>query len=267
VLAPGCEYLTAVLSAVLGVWALLRSRRHWLRVARELALGAAVPLLLVGWYHTVCFGAPWETGYAHIVSLEFAGQQGGLFGVHPPTLEGLFGLLLGRRRGLLYIAPIALVGLVGLVRSARRKDGAVAAALAGFVVLLFLNAGYYMWWGGAAAGPRHLVPALGVLAFGVAAAWEVGWARPLVVCLALVSFANVLALSAVGLEAPERGDILRDYAYRLLLEGKIAHMSGATNLAIELGLSRAASLGPLLAWVLVGARLLARRAEAPASGE
>src|SRR6185369_17977061 len=98
------------------------------------------------------------------------------------------------------------------------------------VLLLILNAGYYMWWGGAAAGPRHLVPALAFVGLGFAVAWQRSWARRLLIPLLFVSVANMLVLTAVGLEAPERRDVLFDYTWPRLLQGKIAHLAGASNL-------------------------------------
>jgi hypothetical protein len=115
-----------------------------------------------------------------------------------------------------------------------------------------------MWWGGAASGPRHLVPGIAFLAFGLAAALE-SRARWIAAILLLASAANFLVLTAVGLEAPDHGNALFDYAYRRLLLGDVAALSGASNIGIRMGLARGASLGPLLVWLVLGARFLARR--------
>ena len=264
-LAPGCEYIVAAPAVVLGAWILLRApRAERVRVVRDLAIGAALPVAIVSAYHTACFGAPWKTGYSFIQRPQFAaGHASGLLGIHPPTLDGLHGLLLGVRRGLFYIAPIALVAVVAAVAFAiRKRDGATKALLVCAAVLLSLNAGYYMWWGGAATGPRHLVPVLPVLGVGVAALWRTPALKAVVVVAAVVSLANIVALTSVGLEAPEKGNVLTRYAYPMLLSGKVAHISGAANLGVQLGLAPAATLGPWLAWVLLGARLLVRRLEA-----
>lgn len=267
-LAAGSEYIVAVPSAIVGLWLLLRARGSRWSTAGQLALGAAGPVLLVCVYHTICFGAPWRTPYSFIDRPQFAaGHASGFFGIHLPAKEAMWGLLVGPRRGLLYVAPVAAVGLIGAVATAyERRDSVARVLLLAAAALLLINAGYYMWWGGAAAGPRHLVPALAFVAFGV------GWACSrkrfctLTALLAAVSLANMLALTAVGLEAPEAGNILTDYAYPQLIRGKVAHMNGASNLGIEIGLAPAASLGPLLAWMVVGFRVLMRRAgEEPAS--
>jgi hypothetical protein len=165
---------------------------------------------------------------------------------------------------LFLISPVALPAvLLTVLHAHSRRDGAARAGLVALCSLLLANGGYYMWWGGAAAGPRHLVPALGFLAFGVAAGFQDRRLRWVFIPLALVSFANVLTLTAVGLEGPEHGNLLTDYAYPRFLDGDIAGMSGASNLAIRLGLARAATLGPLLVWILLGGRFLLRHVDAP----
>jgi hypothetical protein len=70
---------------------------------------------------------------------------------------------------------------------------------------------------------------------------------------------NMVAISAVGLEAPEHGDVLHDFVYARLLSGKLALLNGASNLGVELGVVRGGSLGPLLVWLLVGAHMLLRQ--------
>jgi hypothetical protein len=263
-LTAGSEYLTAVPVALIGLWFLVRvpsSQR--LRTLLDLALGALVPVLLVAGYHTLAFGVPWRTGYSFIVQPEFAaGHAQGFLGIRWLRPDAIFGLTFGVRRGLFYIAPVALLGLVLGVRHAlRRKDWTVGAGLVALAVLFALNASYYMWWGGASAGPRHLIPALSIASVGVALAWmnRRRWLRLLTVTLAIVSIANCLAISAVGLEAPETGDVLRSFAWARLFEGKIAAISGASNIGLKMGLPGAASLVPLLIWGALGYRYLLKQ--------
>jgi hypothetical protein len=125
--------------------------------------------------------------------------------------------------------------------------------------LLLANAGYYMWWGGAAAGPRHLVPVLAFLGLGAPAVWDQKASRRAGVALAAISALNMLAIAAVGLEAPERANVLY-WVWAKVAGGQLAVIRGSSNLGIEIGLPRAGSLGPWLAWALVGLRLLWRRA-------
>ncbi|HTV20843.1 MAG TPA: hypothetical protein VMG12_19295 [Polyangiaceae bacterium] len=259
--AVGCEYLAAVPALVLGLALLAYHRRDtWLRWLLGMALGALGPAAIIGAYHAVCFGAPWRTGYSFIVNARFAaGHASGFLGIRWPRPEALAGLLFGRFRGLFYVAPVTLLLLVGVLARARQKDAAALAAALAFLALLLVNASYYMWWGGAAAGPRHLVPVLGLLALGLPWVLEYRWARWALFALGAVSAANMLVIAGVGLEAPERGDVLFDFAYARLLQGRLSAIAGASNLGLEFGIVRGGTLGPLLVWMLGGAHILSRQ--------
>jgi hypothetical protein len=268
-LAAGCEYLAAVPAFVLGAFFLATARRDVLRAHLvDLALGSLGPAVLLAGYHTACFGGPLRTGYAFVVRPEFVrGHASGLMGLHLPTLSGVFGLLVGTRRGLFFLAPVTVPAVVFDIRQAKRvADPATRAGILAFAALFFVNAGYYMWWGGAAAGPRHLVPVLAFLSIGMAVAWE-SPRRWTWTALALLSIFNFLVITAVGLEAPDHGNVLFDYAYRRLARGQIASLSGASNIGVRLGLSPGATLGPLLVWLVLGARFLARHVRSTAPEE
>ncbi|MBX7197361.1 MAG: hypothetical protein K1X94_35245, partial [Sandaracinaceae bacterium] len=273
--AVGCEYLTAVPGAVLASFAVLHGPRDArARRVSELALGALAPVLVLAGYHQLCFGAPWLTGYSHLANPEFvSGHQRGLLGIGLPTLEALVGLLVSPRRGLFVVAPVAIVGVVGLVVAARHgairdasagppeepippPDRLPAVALAALVALFLANAGYYMWWGGAAIGPRHLVPMLPALALGIAQAWSWPRARPWVAALGVLSIGLVLALTAVGLEAPESGNVLFDYALARLSRAEVSALPSATNLGLLLGLPPLLSLVPWFVWLVLVGRVL-----------
>jgi hypothetical protein len=257
----GCEYLIAVPVAALVVCLLVfvPPRQWWSRLL-PLALGALGPALILGAYHSLCFGAPWTTGYSFIVDPQFAaGHARGVLGIQLPQLDALWGLSFGRRRGLFYIAPVALLLASGLFAQARARNRLALQACTAIGALLLVNASYYMWWGGAAAGPRHLVPVLGLLVLGLPWIWERPRLRRLLFVLAGLSAFNMMAIAAVGLEAPEQGDLLADFVYDRLLGGRLASMPGASNLGLELGLVRGGSLGPLMVWMLVGAHVLARQ--------
>ncbi len=266
-LATGCEYLVAAPVALIGLSFLLWSQPtdRW-RHLRNLAVGGALPAIVIGGYHAAAFGAPWRTGYSFITNPEFAsGQASGLFGIRLPTFAGTWGLTVGTRRGLFYIAPIAVLGVVfGIAHVKRRRDWAFGVGLATFALLVWLNAGYYMWWGGAAAGPRHLIPALPFLAAGVMLGLRAPqlWVRGMTLLAGVISVAHFTAITAVGIEAPERGELLYHYAWSRLLAGKLATFQGGSNLGLKLGLKGAASLLPLVLWGIGGAAYLFRQLQA-----
>jgi hypothetical protein len=263
-LAPGCEYITAIPAAVIGLCYLLRTPRQLLpRFLLDLVLGALGPVLVVSAYHTAVYGAPWRTGYSFIARPEFAaGHARGLLGIQLPRWEGLVGLTVSTSRGLFYLSPVLVVGLALAVRRAlRTRDFTLLVSFAAFVVLLLLNAGYYMWWGGAAVGPRHLIPTIAILSVGVAYALRrrQSWLFRLSTALAFVSVANCLAITLVGIEAPETGNVLTSYAWPALREGRISSLNGADNIGLALGLPRAFSPVPLLVWLVFGYGYLTRQ--------
>jgi hypothetical protein len=261
VAAVGCEYLAAVPALVLALAMLgFHAREAWPRWLLGMAIGALGPGLIIAAYHHACFGAPWRTGYSFIVNARFAaGHASGFLGVRWPQMEALAGLLFGRFRGLFYVAPVALLLLVGVLGRARQKDAVAFGGALAFVALLLVNSSYYMWWGGAAAGPRHLVPVLGLLALGLPWVLERRWGRWALYGLGGVSALNMLVIAGVGLEAPERGDVLVDFAYARLLQGRLSAIGNASNLGLEFGIVRGGTLGPLLVWMLGGAHILSRQ--------
>jgi hypothetical protein len=264
-LATACEYLSAFPAALIAGWFIAAApSAHRVRAVAALAIGAAAPAAVVAAYHTTAFGAPWRTGYSFLQNQTFvAGHARGLLGIGVPSMEALYGLSFGRLRGLFYLWPLLSVAAMftGLV-AWRRRDWAVAAGFAVLVLMFVLNAGYYMWWGGAAVGPRHLLPGLPILAVGLALALRSSrrWVVATVVVLFVFSCAVALGLTGVGVEAPERGDLLRDYLLSKLAAGKLKTFAGASNLGQKLGMAATpASLLPLFAWVGLGyGYLLAR---------
>ena len=276
-LAVLCELPAALAVAAIGVAVLIRLRPgERLRGLALLALGAAPALLALGLYQLAAFGNPLSTGYAHLSNRTFAeGMSHGLLGVSWPRPAALAGMLFGRSRGLLYIAPVLVLGPVGLaVAIARRPDRTAFILCASVVAVLFLmSAGYYMWWGGSALGPRHVVPSLPFLSVGIPMA-TLCWrsprvravARIMLAVLLVVSVINQTAAIAVSALAPFEVDILREHVYRPLLQGRVALASGSANAGMLLRLRGPLSLLPLVVVWLLGFRAIAAGL-APADGD
>ncbi len=256
-LATLCEYPAAGGAALLGLFVLLRKGR---RAAAAFLLGATPAAAVLLGYHAAAFGGPLSTGYAHVQSPLFAGQQSGFFGIGWPRPGVVISLLFGRLRGLFWVAPVLLLAAIGLPRLVRTTRLWPAAALPAFFLLV--NGGYYMWWGGSAYGPRHLLPALPFLTLGLLAV-PAPLARARLPLLAL-SMANALAATAIGPEAPARGDLLADHIWSFVLAGRVAVESGTSNLGLEMRLPGLLSLVPLLCLWAAGANVILHEPAEPA---
>lgn len=254
------EYPMAIPVAGLGLYFLLtcprRAQVGWL------ILGGLPPVLGLCAYLWAAFGSPFSVGYGHLADPEFAAGQGqGLYGLTFPRLAALFGTLFGRFRGLLYISPVLALSLLGWIRLWRRDEGqrpllVFCAAMFGYFLLL--NASYYMWWGGASVGPRHVVPMLPFLALPLVDLLDSSWRwRAPVLVLGAISMANVLVLTCVGVKAPEHGDLLLEYAWPAVLglSDRAMHLT----LGRMVGLSQHVSVGVLLLLWAVSGLLIAQR--------
>jgi hypothetical protein len=157
------------------------------------------------------------------------------------------------------LCPVLLLATWGLVRWIRdgeivptstddspRTDRTPAVVAAIIVVYyLLLNAGYYMWDGGASTGPRHAVPMLPFLALGLVPALRIAPRATWI--LGGVSIAHMLLMTAAAPEAAQFGNPLWDYALeRVRNRQALPHATG-TNLGLLLGLPGILSLVPLVA--------------------
>jgi hypothetical protein len=240
------EYPAAVVVVILCGWGLVR---HGPRFALGMVLGGLPFAGLLALYHTAAFGSPLQTGYDFVYREEFATGMEVRYGLGLPDPRVAGELLFGSYRGLLYLAPILIPAIWGLgarlvdPEPARRGRAIVAVLIA--VYFWLLNAGYYMWDGGASAGPRHMVPALPFLALGLAAAWKV---TPRV-CLVLagVSALQMLLLAAAAPEATQHSNPLWEYALGKVLSRTPSPAVTGTNLGLLIGLPSLLSLAPILA--------------------
>jgi hypothetical protein len=95
-----------------------------------------------------------------------------------------------------------------------------------------------------------------MMAIGVGVAVLAGarpkWLRWVTLVLCVLSVAHGVAITAVGIEAPERRDVLKEYAWPRLMKGRVAMLNGASNLGLKLGLPPKLSLLPLATWAGAG---------------
>ncbi|WP_375391420.1 glycosyltransferase family 39 protein [uncultured Sphingomonas sp.] len=167
------EYQAAIAGTALALFALWRFRHapaRWL-LAGAAALGGLAGLAPLVGYNLFAFGTPFRLGYQGVVGFE--GMHQGLFGLTAPNPRVLWEITFGLRRGLLWVAPVLVLAVPGLfgLAAARRSRALGIAAAATVAIVLLVNAAYVYWDGGNATGPRLTIPAVGLLALGLAPFW------------------------------------------------------------------------------------------------
>lgn len=202
------EYTTAIVIFPLGLYylSLLRDRLSW-RWFRSVILpvvyGAIIPLGILMAYDSLVFGNPFAIGYEHLGNEFAAGMSQGFLGISRPNLEVLFYLTFHPAEGIFWQSPVLLMAMVGfyfLWREKRFRLEAILVAIA-FIGYLLLNSGYFVWWGGASFGPRHIIPML--LFLSIPLAMLPKRFAPLVIILALISFTQMLIPLAGSVLVPD----------------------------------------------------------------
>ncbi len=258
------EYTTAIVIFPLGLYYLYVLRVRWslrwfLTVILPFALGAIIPLSLMMIYNSMVFGNPFTIGYERLGNEFQSSMSQGFLGISLPRLEVLFYLTFHPADGIFWQSPVLLMAMVGfffLWRDKRYRLEAILVALA-FVGFLLLNSGYFLWWGGASFGPRHLIPMLLFLSIPLAILPK--RLTPLVLILAVISFGQMLIPLAGSVLVPDdyfvQHSHLTFFGYSTIYNGALPQLlqgNFAYNLGqILLGLKGWAILLPYIALLLV----------------
>jgi len=194
------EYPTALIVGCLALYALSQAR-NW-RALLLLGAGIAPSLVMAAIYNTLCFGAPWNQGYANLAGPEAfrVGQAQGFLGITVPHLDAFWQTTFGPYRGIFLLSPFLLLAVPGFVLLFRQRAWRSEAALwLGIVVIYFLFAiSYYAWDGGFSLGPRHFIPALPFLILPIALVLnQRGWVRAS--ALGLISLSIIIVTMATAI--------------------------------------------------------------------
>ncbi len=203
------ELQVGPVAAILGVFLLAQvilGRRRPSALG-EFLIGAIFPTLLLLGYNQLAFGSPWDLGYFHHTTKEFAEvhSEKNPLGLRWSGLGRAVPLLWGRHRGLLFYAPVVSLVPLGLVSLAIRRSWAMAIVSAATMAAVFaVNVSYPEWTGGWSTGPRLLVPLLPFAMLAVAGLLANGhkWAVVLTTLLILSGSVLMLAFVAVGGRLP-----------------------------------------------------------------
>jgi len=272
------DYQAAIAALAVGLYLLVRSSRRWRDAGLALA-GTLPAALLLGVYHTLCFGSPLRTGYTFSPD---PAQDQGLLGIVGPNATAAYNALVAPDNGLITLSPwvlMALVGGVAIARdaAARARIGAEAVVCAAIVAayLLFICSTVPEFGrGGWSVGPRYIAVAMPFCAWLAVAGFAAVDRRPLTRALShsLVLIGVVVFVLAAATFPhwpwPNFTNPLYEVSIRLVGEGMAPHslgtLIGLNGLAayLPLFLGVAALTGWLLAqrdrqrWLWVGAAAL-----------
>jgi len=197
-------------SAILGLYLLCQviggSRKP--TTLGDFAVGAAIPTLLLLGYNQLAFGSPWDMGYFHHTTKEFADvhSEANPLGLRGPQAARALALLWGRHRGLLFYAPVVVLAPLGLISLWFQKQrGMAIVCLLTMASIFAVNLSYPEWTGGWSTGPRLLVPLLPFALLAVAGLLANGGRWVFRICLALAAAGGILMLMfvAIGARVPQ----------------------------------------------------------------
>jgi len=178
-------------------------------------------------------------------------------------LSVLYYMTLHPTMGIFWESPALLLSIIGAVFILRKRWYREEAILAIWVIgsYLVFQSGYFMWWGGHALGPRHIIPVLPFFCvLLVFVPRRLNW--PFMV-LSLVSIGQMTIAAASVVNVPETMVLkintlgyfeysnIYSYCLKQLLDGNFTHNWGH----YLLGLKSWSSLIPLLV-VSVGVTFL-----------
>ena len=221
------ELQLAPVSVILGLYLMVQWIHEQRRFGRLFlfALGALIPTLLLLTYNQIAFHSPWDMGYFHHATEQFARvhDRNNPLGLMEPDWRKVGPLLWGRYRGLLFFAPILILAAPGwVVLMVRRRWSLAVVSMLVVAAIFLVNLSYPEWTGGWSTGPRLLVPLIPFAMIPVAGllAGRTRWARAATIagaCLALAGGVEMLLFQGAGGRIPDKEGDHRGH-HRLLNE-------------------------------------------------
>jgi len=187
-----------------------------LRALGIAAAAAAIPLAILLWYHRVCFGSPFRTGYDTSQTFAHFHKQGFL-GMTRPHADAFWGSFFTADNGLFVLSPWLVLAVPGAVLLWRRGQRAMTlTCVAVALIFVFFISSITFWRGGWGVGPRYVTAMLPFLLPLVATTFDALRTRGLAlgaVCGTIVSAVVVYTLSAATF--PYWPDALKNPLYEV----------------------------------------------------
>lgn len=268
-LAMVIEYPAALVALPIALWAVARERQ---RAVVYGLLGALPALIILVAYDLLAFGTLLPVGYEHSALWQDQ-HSAGFMSITYPHWDAIWGLSFSSYRGLFFFSPVLLLSLPGIWLLWRKRSSRPISIVSGvgFALTFLFFASSIMWWGGFAAGPRYLVPAIPMLAIPLGATIAAINQSParrrlsglvLLAILAAVSGLLTWAMTLAGQNYPPDTihQPLNDYVWPAIQHGDIAR-----NLGMAGQLGGLWSLLPIIVLAALGLSLTLR-ALLPARG-
>jgi tetratricopeptide (TPR) repeat protein len=275
-----CEYPAALLILIIALYAFYPFGR--IGQAGAFVLGLVPGALAVLGYNWICFGDPLSFPYAHeAMPVARQVQTQGLFGLKIPKLVPFVKLLFSPWRGIFFTSPFLILCIPGyfymlekstceadenkgsefkrLVGIGRKRLFAVSLTVS--LCYILLNSSYLAWSGGAAYGPRLLIPAIPFLLIPIAYLFAARPRRYLPLAAILVTYSvlfNVVAIAGGPLAHEYLRNPVREASAPYFFTGNIY-----SNWGTQLGLRGLPSLIPLAVFWIVMLGIMFRPEKGP----
>lgn len=264
-----CDYTIGIIALGLVAYVVvhLRARQQiW-----KYLLGTVLPLIPFLVYMLSCFGRVTIPYHYESDRIFATGMRQGILGITGPNIHALYYITIHPYRGIFFYSPVLLLFFLGVFPMTKERRFRSDAVLALYIVAgyLLFNSSYYMWWGGWAVGPRHLIPMIPFMIPALVFLLRgVRYARFAIVAIGIVSIVMTFIPAAVDPQTPQgyhtaillNAKIWYNLASPILLSQFPAFFHGqiAVNFGSLIGLRGLGGLIPLgLFWLAVGAALKA----------
>jgi len=202
------EYPSVLIGLPLAVYYLINAykvkKSHFSSTIILPIAGACFPILLQLIYNKICFGGFHSIGYNYLEDPIFqSGMQSGLMGINRPNIRSLYYMTLHPLMGVMWQSPVLILSIFGLISLLGNRHYTLEIVMAVFIISTYflVISGYFIWWGGWAVGPRHIIPTLPF--FCILLCFVPKKQNWILIFLVFISFAQMMITSASTVLVPD----------------------------------------------------------------